>query len=331
MHVALLAVAFQLQVAALPAPQAPESPPLTPPTRRAISRQRASAQATFEFARRSNLPEGFGSLGRCDVQLGRYCWWYDEFPIEAAPRAELHRAPANSTSSRRSTHSASCTPATTGSRGCACTTGSTEGRRAGRVGRHRRARVPRDDVVVPRPRRIRESSARPVPLRPSRRSPARSTRCRTTSAASGRTSPSCCPPTRVTTTRASPARRGARSRTATGSSVVRASPPAATSGAPSSTSDAAGAAREPIRDAAGGRLGPRRRGAPAPLRLAGGLEQGRADGLRRSRAERDRPRSFAELQFRARRSALRHLGVGAERRVGHEDPHRRVSLRAADA
>jgi hypothetical protein len=87
MHVALLALAFQLGFTALPAPQGRGVP-----TARAADSTRdlkaaRAAQASFEFARRSNLPEGFGSSGRCDVQLGRYCWWYDEFPIKLPPEA----------------------------------------------------------------------------------------------------------------------------------------------------------------------------------------------------------------------------------------------------
>jgi hypothetical protein len=63
---------------------------------RDLKRARA-AQASFEFARRYNLPESGGSSGRCDIHLGRFCWWYDEsapvFPPEPASvarrRAEL--------------------------------------------------------------------------------------------------------------------------------------------------------------------------------------------------------------------------------------------------
>jgi len=85
MHVAFLAFAFQLQVAALPAPQAQGvSATHSADSTRDLKAAR-SAQAAFEFSRRSNLPEGFGGMGRCDVQLGRYCWWYDEFPIKLPP------------------------------------------------------------------------------------------------------------------------------------------------------------------------------------------------------------------------------------------------------
>jgi len=77
MHVALLAVAFQLQVAALPAPQAQGGSATHAADSTRDLKAARSAQSTFEFIRRSNLPEGFGGMGRCDVQLGRYCLWYD--------------------------------------------------------------------------------------------------------------------------------------------------------------------------------------------------------------------------------------------------------------
>jgi len=48
-----------------------------------------SAQASFERARRYSLPESGGSDGRCDVRLGRYCWWYDEVPVPLPPEVDL--------------------------------------------------------------------------------------------------------------------------------------------------------------------------------------------------------------------------------------------------
>jgi hypothetical protein len=36
------------------------------------------AQAGFERGRRYVLPWGAGSGGRCDVRVGRFCWWYEE-------------------------------------------------------------------------------------------------------------------------------------------------------------------------------------------------------------------------------------------------------------
>ena len=45
------------------------------------------AQAAFERSRRALLPLGSSSGGRCEVHLGRYCWWYDDsqptFPPES--------------------------------------------------------------------------------------------------------------------------------------------------------------------------------------------------------------------------------------------------------
>ena len=85
MHVAFLAFAFQLQIAALPAPAAQGASATHAADSTRDLKAARSAQATFEFARRNNLPEGFGGMGRCDVQLGRYCWWYDEFPVKLPP------------------------------------------------------------------------------------------------------------------------------------------------------------------------------------------------------------------------------------------------------
>jgi len=87
MHVAFLAFAFQLQVAvaARPAQQAQGASATHAADSTRDLKAARSAQSTFEFIRRSNLPEGFGGMGRCDVQLGRYCWWYDEYPIKLPP------------------------------------------------------------------------------------------------------------------------------------------------------------------------------------------------------------------------------------------------------
>src|SRR5687768_1342847 len=87
MHVALLALAFQLELAARP---------VSPPQGRVAAvaadslrdlRLARSAQSSFERARRYSLPEGGGSAGRCDVQLGRFCWWYDAEPPNLPPEA----------------------------------------------------------------------------------------------------------------------------------------------------------------------------------------------------------------------------------------------------
>ena len=89
MHLALLALTFQLGLAPHPAarPQGRASRPAADSVR--DLRLARSAQSAFERSRRYNLPEGGGSSGRCDVQLGRYCWWYDEVPPNLPPEAEL--------------------------------------------------------------------------------------------------------------------------------------------------------------------------------------------------------------------------------------------------
>ena len=87
MHVALLALTFQLGFAALPG-QAPQGRVVTPPDSVRDLKRARSAQASFEVVRRMNLPERGGSSGRCDVHLGRYCWWYDDYPQELPPERE---------------------------------------------------------------------------------------------------------------------------------------------------------------------------------------------------------------------------------------------------
>src|SRR5215210_6110609 len=79
MQVALLALAFQLGFTALPASSPQGRAAVLPDSLRDLKRAR-SAQASFELIRRINLPERGRSSGRCDVHLGRYCWWYDEYP-----------------------------------------------------------------------------------------------------------------------------------------------------------------------------------------------------------------------------------------------------------
>jgi hypothetical protein len=61
-----------------------------------ILRDARSAQATFERTRRANLPiEAGGRSGRCDVRVGRFCYWWDdgEFPSPPEPaRTKAARA-----------------------------------------------------------------------------------------------------------------------------------------------------------------------------------------------------------------------------------------------
>ncbi|PYP76191.1 MAG: hypothetical protein DMD35_19280 [Gemmatimonadetes bacterium] len=88
MHAVLLVLSFQLGLVAQPAPRAQgrAAPSVADSTR--DLRLARSAQASFERARRYDLPEGGGSIGRCDVRLGRYCWWYDEVPPDLPPESE---------------------------------------------------------------------------------------------------------------------------------------------------------------------------------------------------------------------------------------------------
>ena len=90
MQQALLVLAFQVKVAAFAAQ--PVALPADDSVR-TLSRAR-EAQAAFERVRRYALPPGLGSDGRCDVRLGRYCWWYDghtpTFPPER-PTVRDHR------------------------------------------------------------------------------------------------------------------------------------------------------------------------------------------------------------------------------------------------
>ncbi len=85
MHVALLVVALQLHAPALSAQAQRPSERSPADSARDLNRARG-AQASFERSRRAHLPHGDRGAGRCDVRLGRYCWWYDEhvptFPPE---------------------------------------------------------------------------------------------------------------------------------------------------------------------------------------------------------------------------------------------------------
>lgn len=85
MHVALLALALQLHVArhGVAASQAAVIADSAGDLRRAQLEQMA-----FERSRRAYLPYGAGSGGRCDVRLGRFCWWYDSSMPHFPPEAE---------------------------------------------------------------------------------------------------------------------------------------------------------------------------------------------------------------------------------------------------
>lgn len=93
MHLALFALALQLGYSSVPA-RAIQGVAVShaADSLRDLKRARA-AQASFERARRNNLSESGGSPGRCDVNLGRFCWWYDEVPFDlpAEPRVISRR------------------------------------------------------------------------------------------------------------------------------------------------------------------------------------------------------------------------------------------------
>lgn len=58
-----------------------------------ILRSARDAQTAFERTRRANLPLNTrGGSGRCDVRVGRFCYWWDDGEFE--PPAELPRATA---------------------------------------------------------------------------------------------------------------------------------------------------------------------------------------------------------------------------------------------
>jgi hypothetical protein len=87
MHVAWLAFALQLRTAAMAVPPAMRPGGDGVDSLREARRAR-SEQASFERARRAALPWENGSGGRCDVRLGRFCWWYDEYTPELPPEPE---------------------------------------------------------------------------------------------------------------------------------------------------------------------------------------------------------------------------------------------------
>ncbi len=89
MPLAMLAMALQLRTASLGDSEAARAPaPAGTDSVRDAKRAR-DAQAWFERSRRSNLPwEGSGG-NRCEVRLGRFCWWYDEASPALPPEREI--------------------------------------------------------------------------------------------------------------------------------------------------------------------------------------------------------------------------------------------------
>ena len=50
-------------------------------------RELREAQARFEFVRRAHLPVVVAGGSRCDVRVGRFCYWYDSAPPPRVPEA----------------------------------------------------------------------------------------------------------------------------------------------------------------------------------------------------------------------------------------------------
>jgi hypothetical protein len=103
MPLAVLPAAFPLFVAlafqagaALRSPEFQPSGVTSPADSQRVARDARSAQANFERTRRANLPiEDAGSSGRCDVRVGRFCYWWDdgEFPpTPEPPKTKMARA-----------------------------------------------------------------------------------------------------------------------------------------------------------------------------------------------------------------------------------------------
>ena len=87
MHLALL-VAWQLQAAGLEVATRGADAFRLGDSLHDLSRARG-AQVSFERSRRSLLPTSSASGGRCDVRLGRYCWWYDDRVPSFPPESEI--------------------------------------------------------------------------------------------------------------------------------------------------------------------------------------------------------------------------------------------------
>lgn len=84
--VVLLTLALQLQLAAPAMAASPRTAQVAPDRDSLRDLGRAhDAQAAFERGRRYVLPWGPGSGDRCDVRVGRFCWWYEEGGASSRP------------------------------------------------------------------------------------------------------------------------------------------------------------------------------------------------------------------------------------------------------
>jgi hypothetical protein len=88
MHLMLLALTLQLQTVALAAPAPRRAGDDAAADSARDARRARSEQASFERARRAYLPWDPGGEGRCEVHVGRFCWWYDQHIPELPPESE---------------------------------------------------------------------------------------------------------------------------------------------------------------------------------------------------------------------------------------------------
>ena len=96
MHLMLVALALQLRTVALAAPAMERVGRDAAADSARDSRRARSEQASFERVRRSYLPWDPGGEGRCDVRVGRFCWWYDDSSptLPEEPKAIVERRAA---------------------------------------------------------------------------------------------------------------------------------------------------------------------------------------------------------------------------------------------
>ncbi|HEX5970478.1 MAG TPA: hypothetical protein VFY85_01040 [Gemmatimonadaceae bacterium] len=87
MHLLLVALALQLRTVALAAPVTPPRAADALADSVRAARRARSEQASFERSRRAYLPNDPGADGRCDVHVGRFCWWSDATPPALPPEA----------------------------------------------------------------------------------------------------------------------------------------------------------------------------------------------------------------------------------------------------
>lgn len=92
MALGVLAMVLQLQAAALGGSNTNARAAAANGDSVGDARRARTSQASFERFRRANLPWEAGSGGRCEVRLGRFCWWYDESAPVLPPEADAIRA-----------------------------------------------------------------------------------------------------------------------------------------------------------------------------------------------------------------------------------------------